>query len=309
MIALPLTLPSAAGLPKMWGPQYERCPISINDRFCRTLLFGTDIPGQRCQKEGSLKATWETSKHVGKDMPAVGSGALKNAKVSIASNVSMMMLMNWRQIFGPVQHRLAIDLAGTDESLATLSTSKRSIARITADGRVVSAKDGSPILSTVSKLSESISENIFQFPTKFQRTPPSLLDAYSTYANHSSWRSWFGMCFHCIFSLSFVKMLIIIMIIFADTGSYSHSLSIEQAGTWSNTLLHLALLLITACARKSWTKSWDQKSILQITLICWLWQPSSCSISCTVKRESTTQIRCRRHFLQGTALPKSPRWS
>ena len=145
MIALPLTLPSAAGLPKMWGPQYERCPISINDRFCRTLLFGTDIPGQRCQKEGSLKATWETPKHVGKDMPAVGSGALKNAKVSIASKVSMMMLMNWRQIFGPVQHRLAIDLAETDESLATLSTSKRSIAKITADGRVVSAKDGSPI--------------------------------------------------------------------------------------------------------------------------------------------------------------------
>ena len=33
MAALPVTLASAAGWPKVWGPQYERCPISINDIF------------------------------------------------------------------------------------------------------------------------------------------------------------------------------------------------------------------------------------------------------------------------------------
>ena len=47
----------------------------------------------------------------------------------------------------PVSHNLSFDLAETDEPLATLSTNKRSIARITTDGLVVSAKDGRPILS------------------------------------------------------------------------------------------------------------------------------------------------------------------
>ena len=40
---------------------------------CITLLFGTETAGPRCQKEGSLKATNETPKLIGEDMPALGS--------------------------------------------------------------------------------------------------------------------------------------------------------------------------------------------------------------------------------------------
>ena len=51
MAVLPFTLPFAAGWPKIWVPQGERCLISMINLF---LPFGTETPGQRCQKEGSL---------------------------------------------------------------------------------------------------------------------------------------------------------------------------------------------------------------------------------------------------------------
>ena len=55
MAVLPFTLPFAAGWPKIWVPQGERCLISMINLFmCITLPFGTETPGQRCQKEGSL---------------------------------------------------------------------------------------------------------------------------------------------------------------------------------------------------------------------------------------------------------------
>ena len=74
-------------------PKDERCPISIDD-LSDTLFFGTETQGPRCQKEGSSKATQENPKLIGEDMPALGNGALKNAKISSASKVWIMMLMN-----------------------------------------------------------------------------------------------------------------------------------------------------------------------------------------------------------------------
>ena len=64
MAVLPFTLPSVAGWPKIWGPQDERCPISI-------------VQGEMRDSE----AHWRFN---GEDMPALGNGALKNAIISIA---------------------------------------------------------------------------------------------------------------------------------------------------------------------------------------------------------------------------------
>ena len=89
MAVRPFTLPTAAGWPKIWGPQDERWPISISDPFDMhntAVLYrdsGTALP----KKEGSLKATWEIPKPIGEDMPALGNGALRNAIISIVSKV------------------------------------------------------------------------------------------------------------------------------------------------------------------------------------------------------------------------------
>ena len=109
---------------------------------CITLLFEAETHGQHCQNDmrdseahwRRYAGTWKWSSEECKNHYRIESvdnelhWALKNAKkakISVASKVCIT----------PVLHRLQIDLAENDKLLATLSTCKWSIARITADGR------------------------------------------------------------------------------------------------------------------------------------------------------------------------------
>ena len=112
-----LSLSSAAGWPKIWGP-HEDIAWSPSRTFweCITLLLGAETLGPLCQKEGSLKATWETPKLIREDMHALGNGTLKNAKIFIISKGWIVMLMkmacwnnkvNWAAQKGFIQDALA----------------------------------------------------------------------------------------------------------------------------------------------------------------------------------------------------------
>ena len=142
---------------------------------------------------------------------------LKNAKFSVTQNLESvdnelwrMQKSSWHGKCGICQshtltHWHLIDLAEIDQHLATLSTSKLSIARITTD------KLQSVLEMAVLYYQQTIPNNIFQLPWPSYRNTENtiLLNTNKRSANHSSWRSWLSMCFHCTFSLSFVEMLII----------------------------------------------------------------------------------------------------